>query len=156
MGSAEIHGEMWGSAARDWAELQEPVSTPLWEAMLDAAKVGRGTRLLDAGCGGGGASVRAAERGAQVSGLDAANALIAIAKERVPDGDFRVGDMEELPFENEAFDAVIAPSSLQFTEDRVAALREFRRVTDPAGKVVVGLWSTPDKVEYRAVFCWRG
>ena len=67
----------------------------------------------------------AAERGARISGLDAAEALIAIARERLPEGDFRVGDMEDLPFENEVFDVVIAASSLQFSEDRVAALRFF-------------------------------
>ena len=37
-------GQIWGRAALDWAELQEPV------AMLDAAAVGMGTRVLDAGC----------------------------------------------------------------------------------------------------------
>ena len=82
----------WGAKARDWAELFEPMGTPLWEAMLDSTAVGRGTRLLDLGCGGGGASVLAAERGAQVAGLDAAQALIDIARKRVPKGDFRVGD----------------------------------------------------------------
>ena len=93
MGSSKIQGELWGAAARDWAEIQEPLHIPVWQAMLDAAKVGQGTFLLDAGCGGGGASVLAAQLGANVSGLDASEALIAIAGERVPQGDFRVGDV---------------------------------------------------------------
>jgi cyclopropane fatty-acyl-phospholipid synthase-like methyltransferase len=66
--------------------------------MLDAAKVGQGRCFFDAGCGGGGASVLAAQRGAHVSGLDASEAPIAIARERVPHGDFRVGDLEALPY----------------------------------------------------------
>jgi hypothetical protein len=70
MGSAGVHGQLWGKAAHDWAELQEPTSAPLWEAMLDAAAVGPGTRVLDAGCGAGGASILAASRGARVNGLD--------------------------------------------------------------------------------------
>jgi hypothetical protein len=53
MGSSTTQGELWSAAARDWTELQEPLHTPVWEAMLDAAKVGHGTRLFDAGCGGG-------------------------------------------------------------------------------------------------------
>lgn len=97
MVSSKILGELWGAAARDWAEMREPLHIPVWEAMLGVAKVGKGTLLLDAGCGGG-ASVPAAQRGAIVSGLDASKALIAIAGERVPEGDFRVGDLEELPF----------------------------------------------------------
>jgi len=120
--------------------------------MLDAAQVGKGTRLLDAGCGGGSASVLAAGRGAQVSGLDASAPMIEVARERLPEADFRVGDMEELPFDDEAFDTVMAASSLQYTEDRVQALRELRRVCAPNGRVVVALWDVPEKVAFRAVF----
>lgn len=152
MGSAGTQGELWGRKARSWAELQEPLHRPLWEAMLTAAAVGPGTRLLDAGCGGGGASVLAATRGARIAGLDAAGPLIEVARKRLPGGDFRVGDLQELPFDDKSFDAVVAASSLQYTQDRVATLRELKRVSDPAGRVVVALWSTPEEVEYRAVF----
>jgi ubiquinone/menaquinone biosynthesis C-methylase UbiE len=126
MGSSATQGELWGAAAQDWAELQEPLHKPVWQAMLDAAKVGQGTRFLDAGCGGGGASVLAAQRGAHVSGLDASEALIAIARERVPQGDFRVGDLEALPYGENAFDAVIAALSVQYADDPIAALRELK------------------------------
>jgi len=152
MGSAELQGELWGREPRNWAELQEPLHRPLWEAMLTAAAVGPGTRILDAGCGSGGACLLAAERGASVTGLDAARSLIEIARTRLPGGDFRVGDLQELPFDDNAFDAVVAASSLQYTQDRIATLREFRRVCDPGGRIVIGLWSTPDEVEYQVVF----
>jgi cyclopropane fatty-acyl-phospholipid synthase-like methyltransferase len=62
-GSAAVQGRLWGRAAHDWSELQEPTVVPLWEAMLDAAMVGPGTHVLDAGCGAGGASVLAMRRG---------------------------------------------------------------------------------------------
>lgn len=151
MGSAEIQGDLWGTAARDWAEIQEPQHGPLFEAMLNEANVASGTRILDAGCGGGGASVLAAQRGANVSGLDASASMIEVAKERVPAGDFRVGDIQELPFDDHAFDAVIAPNSLQYSQDRVVTLRELKRVTAPDGSIVVGLFSAPDKVQYSVV-----
>src|SRR5947209_19847171 len=108
MGSATLQGHLWGGAADDWAELQEPIAVPLWEAMLDAGSVGPGTFLLDAGCGAGGASLLAASRGAFVNGIDAAAALVAIARQRVPDGDFQIGDLEVLPYADSTFDAVIA------------------------------------------------
>lgn len=152
MGSAEIQGELWGKEARNWAEFQEPLHRPLWEAMIEAAGVGPGTRMLDAGCGGGGASLLAEVRGALVTGVDAADTMIKVARERIPNGDFRVGDLQELPFDDDTFDAVLAASSLQYTEDRVATLREFGRVCRPGGRIVVALWSTPDEVEYKAVF----
>ena len=135
MGTSKIQGELWGKTPQGWAEIQEPMHRPLWEAMLNAAEVGQGTRFLDAGCGGGGASVLAAERGAQISGLDAAEGLLTFARERVPDGDFRAGDIESLPFDNDVFDVVFAANSVQYTEDRIAALRELGRVCEPEGRI---------------------
>jgi SAM-dependent methyltransferase len=139
MGTVEIQGELWGKMPQDWATLQEPLHIPLWEAMLEGALVGSGTRFLDAGCGGGGGSVLAAERGAQVSGLDAAEGLI------------RVGDIESLPFDDEVFDAVFAANSVQFTEDRIKALRELGRVCTLKGRIVAGLFGPPEKVAFSAI-----
>ncbi len=116
MGSANIQGDLWGREPGDWAELQEVLHAPLWEAMFDATGVAHGSRVLDAGCGGGGASVLAARRGALVSGLDASEPLVEVARNRIPEGDFRVGDLETLPFADGSFDAVIAASSVQYAE----------------------------------------
>jgi len=120
--------------------------------MLDAAGVAEDTHVCDVGCGGGGASVLAARRGARVSGIDAASALIEVARERLPEADLRVGDMEALPFPDQGFDAVIAANSIQYSHNRVAALAELGRVCRPQGTIVVGLWGPPNKVEFRAFF----
>jgi ubiquinone/menaquinone biosynthesis C-methylase UbiE len=48
----------------------------------------------------------AAERGAVVTGIDASSMLLEIARSRVPNGDFRVGDLEALPYSDGAFDVV--------------------------------------------------
>lgn len=152
MGTSKLQGELWGKSPQGWAEIQEPMHAPLWEAMLNAVEVAPGTRFLDAGCGGGGASVLAAKRGAQVSGLDAADGLIGFARERVSSGDFRVGDIESLPFKDASFDAVFAANSVQYAGDRIAALRELGRVCAPGGRIVAGLFGPPEKVEYRAIF----
>ena len=152
MGSAKIQGDLWGRAPRGWAEIQEPMHRPIWEAMLNATEVGSGTRFLDAGCGGGGASILAAERGAQVSGLDAAEGLLAFGRQRVPDGDFRVGDIEDLPYDDDTFEVVFAANSVQYTVDRVAALRELGRVCAPEGRIVAGLFGPPENVAFATIF----
>lgn len=151
MGTAAIQGELWDIAPRDWATIMEPQHKPLWEAMLDGGLVGSGTRFLDAGCGGGGASVLAAGCGAQVSGIDAAEGLITFAQERVPDGDFRVGDIETLPFEDDAFDTVFAANSVQYAADRIATLREFGRVCTPEGRIIAGLFGPQEKVAFSII-----
>ena len=141
----------WGRAAHDWAELQEPLAAPLWEAMLDAAAVGPGMRVLDAGCGVGGASVLAARRGAQVNGLDAAEALLAIARTRVPDADFRAGDLDALPYADGTFDAVIAADVLPYVADPAAALRALRRVCTPGGRVAIAICAPPAECAQQAI-----
>lgn len=151
MGSSEIQGKLWGAAAKDWAELFEPMSKPIWVAMLDSVEVKKGTRFLDLGCGGGGSSILANERGAQVSGLDAAEALIAIARDRVPEGEFRVGDLEELPYDNNSFDVAFASMSIMFAANPSIALREMGRVTASGGQVTVGIWGKSEDCEYRHI-----
>lgn len=151
MGSAAVQGPLWSRAAHDWAELQEPTLLPLWDTLLDAAAVSRGTHLLDAGCGAGGASVLAARRGARVNGLDAAPALLAIARARVRDGDFCLGDVEALPYASGAFDAVIAADVLPYVTDPAAAVRELCRVCKLHGRVVIAIWGTRDECEQRII-----
>ncbi len=151
MSAANKKGALWGAEAQAWTDLQEPFNRPLWEAMLDAANVGAATRFLDAGCGGGGASVLAAGRGAHVAGLDAAETLIRIAAERLPNGAFRTGDLEAMPYHDDAFDVAFASLSVMLTPDPLAALREMRRVTAPGGRMIVAVWGTPDECEMRVV-----
>lgn len=152
MGSSETQGDLWGRAPEGWAEIQEPMHAPLWEAMLDGAGVGRGSRFLDVGCGGGGACVLADNRGAEISGLDAAEGLVNLARQRLPGGSFYVGDIESLPFEDDGFDAVFLANSIQYAEDRSKALRESGRVCQPEGRVVAGLFGPPNLVEFRRIF----
>jgi SAM-dependent methyltransferase len=151
MESAMRQGRLWGAAAQDWAERQEILALPLWEAMLDAAAVGPGTHVLDAGCGAGGASVRAARRGALVNGLDAAEALLAIARRRLPDGDFRTGDLEALPYPSGTFDAILVADVLPYVGEPVAVLRELRRVCAWQGRLVVATWGLPEECAQWAI-----
>ncbi len=99
-------GRGWGARAEEWAYLFEPYALPANQLVLDRLGVSSGTRYLDVACGSGFAANIAHRRGAAVSGLDASEDLIGIARARMPDGDFRVGDMFALPFDEGAFDAV--------------------------------------------------
>ena len=147
MSSSEAQGDLWGARAQDWAEIQEAGALPLYESVADGLGVDAETRLLDVGCGAGRFCLNAAEAGTAVAGIDASAALIAIARERVPDGDFRVGDMEQLPFDDGAFDLVTALNSLQFAGDPVGALREAARVVHPEGRIAAAVWGRPEDCE---------
>jgi len=156
MGTAEIQGRLWGAAARDWAELNEPFSTPLYEAVFDALGVGPDMVLLDAGCGAGLALQLAAKRGATVTGLDASAALLDVARERVPGADIRQGDLEVLPFDDDTFDSVTAFNSIQYAGDPIAAARELRRVAKPGAPVGIVTWGAPEHCETRVILAAIG
>ncbi len=156
MGTAQVQGELWGAGATDWSELVEPMSRPLYEAVLDAVGVAPDTRLLDAGCGSGLALQIARARGAQVTGLDAAADLLRIARRRVPDGDIRQGELEELPFGDSQFDAVTAFNSVQYAADPVAAVRELARVATVGASVAVVTWGDPQRCETKTVLAAVG
>jgi SAM-dependent methyltransferase len=150
-GTASVQGELWGARARDWADFQEPAQRPLHEAVVRLLGIGAGTRVLDVGCGAGGFSLLAAEAGAAVTGLDAAESLLAIARERVPAGRFDVGDNQFLPYADDSFDVVAGINSFQYAADPVAALAEARRVAKPGGTVLVVVWGREEQTELVAL-----
>jgi len=155
MGTAHIQGRIWSTRARDWAEVQEGVAVPLYEAVLRRLGVGEGVSVADVGCGSGIFCGMAAGRGARVGGVDAAEALIAIARERVPEGDFRVGEMEALPYPDRSFDLVTGFSAFQFAADPAGAVREASRVSR-TGKVVMAVFGDPRHNESTAFFTAMG
>lgn len=154
-GAATKQGELWGHAVRDWVALMEPSSHPVWNAVLDAAQVQPGTRFLDAGCGAGGASLLALERGADVYGIDPSVNLLTIARERMPKSDFRIAELDDLPFPNGEFDAAVAVNSMQYAVNPQVALHELGRVCRADGRVVVAVFSDPERCDmahvYRAI-----
>jgi SAM-dependent methyltransferase len=139
-GSAARWGPLFGSHARDWAETWEGPEgwgTPVYEHVLARAHIGPGTSILDCGCGAGRFTRLAADRGATVAGIDAAVELIAFAAARTPDGDFRTGDLEALPWPDGSFDTVTGFSAFQFADDKTLALREAGRVSRDLVVVVI-------------------
>jgi SAM-dependent methyltransferase len=145
--TAEINGRLWGARARDWADIQEGNCHAVYLSVFDRVGLGSGTAYLDAGCGAGMAAGIAAERGARVSGLDAADNLLAVARTRVPHGDFHMGDLEKLPFGDDTFDLVTGFNSFQYAGNPTVALAEARRVAKPSANIVIVTWGEPEGME---------
>jgi SAM-dependent methyltransferase len=134
--TSAVNARLWGARARNWAGAVRPV----YEAVLRRTGVRAGTRYLDVGCGAGMAAHMASTLGAQVAGIDASEALLAIACERTPGGDFRIGDLEDLPFANHSFDVMTGFDSFQYAGNPDVALAEARRVAKSDGQVVMVTW----------------
>jgi SAM-dependent methyltransferase len=143
-GSAQRWGPLWGARARDWAET-EAQQVPTYEEALRRIGLPPGQSVLEVGCGSGVFLELAERRGALVTGIDASEALVELARDRVHGADVRVGDMEHLPYADASFDAVCGFNSFFFADDMTAALREAARVARPGAPVVVQVWGRPER-----------
>jgi SAM-dependent methyltransferase len=149
-GSARRHGELWGARARDWAENEEQ-QVPTYEEALRRTGISEGHAVLEVGCGSGVFLRLAADRGARVTGLDAAGPLVDLARQRVPEAEVRTGDMQFLPYEDASFDLVCGFNTFFFAADMVAALREAARVAKPDAQVLVQVWGRPERCDLSAM-----
>jgi SAM-dependent methyltransferase len=149
-GSASRWGPLWGARPADWA-LSEDLQRPTYEAALERTGLEPGWRVLDVGCGAGAFLRLAADGGAEPSGLDASEALIAFAQTRLPQAYLRVGEMEELPWDDDGFDLVTGFNSFFFANDMVAALCEARRVAKPGAAVVIQVWGAHERCDLEAM-----
>jgi SAM-dependent methyltransferase len=106
-----------------------------------------GERWLDIGTGTGGIAVRAARRGADVTGSDLAPGLIDTAKRLAAEEGleirFELGDAERLPYEDASFDVLSSSFGAIFAPDHAAVARELARVCRPGGRIGLTAWD-PD------------
>jgi ubiquinone/menaquinone biosynthesis C-methylase UbiE len=133
-----------------WAANEEQ-QVPTYAETLQRVGLDAGDRVLDVGCGTGVFLRMCADRGARVWGIDGSEAMIARARERVPEADLRVADLQSLPYDDDAFDLVTGFGSFFYAGDVVAALTEAARVARPGRAVVVQVFGRPDRCDLDAL-----
>ena len=122
----------------EFATLCEPTNCREYTALHHRLGVTTGDRLLDIACGAGLAVELAGVRGAICAGIDASPRLVAVARDRCPDADLRVGDMQHLPWDDEAFDVVTSFRGIWATTP--GAVAEVHRVLSPGGQIGLTVW----------------
>ncbi len=142
----------WQAAAPAYAATFSGATRPFADPLLDAVSAGPGVTLLDVACGPGGVSALAASRGAEAAGIDFSPQMIGHARAAHPALDFRVADVEQLPFADASFDAAIANFGLHHFEDLPRALAEIARVLRPRARFAYTKWVPQrDNPPYRAI-----
>jgi SAM-dependent methyltransferase len=123
------------------ASLVHPVS----EALVDAADVHAGWRVLDVATGSGNAAIAAARLGSDVTGIDYVPALLERAHQRAAaeqlDVRFAEADAQSLPFGDGEFDAATSVFGVMFAADQARAARELVRVVRPRGTIALASWT---------------
>jgi len=130
----------------------EPVTTGAVEALLDAAGVGPGRRVLDVASGPGAVAAAAAARGAVVVAVDLSPRMVAVARARHPRLDVREADAERLPFAAGSFEAVICNFGVGHFARPERAAAELARVLASGGHAALSWWDAPARARVNGVF----
>jgi SAM-dependent methyltransferase len=117
------------------------------ELLAEAADLKPGQKVLDVASGNGNASLAAARRFSEVTGIDYVPMLLDEARKRAEaEGltiDLLEGDAEQLPFEDASFDVVLSTLGVMFAPDQEKAAGELLRVVKPGGTIGMVNW-VPD------------
>jgi SAM-dependent methyltransferase len=144
MGFEELkqrHSVVWGQGP--YQNVTDTL-TDIHERVVERLDPQRGEKWLDLATGTGAVAELAARRGADVTGLDLAPALIETAVERARDQqleiDYLVGDCEALEFDDASFDLLSSTCGQMFAPDHAATARELTRVMRPGGRIALANW----------------
>jgi ubiquinone/menaquinone biosynthesis C-methylase UbiE len=143
----------WQQAAPHYAATFAHATVGFVDALINAARVDAGARVLDLACGPGVVSAAAARRGAQPVGLDFAAAMLEITRAAHPGIRFAQADAEALPFADASFDAAVSNFGVHHFPDPVRALAEVLRVLRPGGRIAFTSWAAPaENIAWRLLF----
>lgn len=141
---SEFEHSGWEEVSRGYEQHIARLTAQSVNAVLDAAAVGKNSRVLDVCCGPGVLSAAAISRDAQAVGIDFSADAIDIARSNVMNAEFHEGDALSLPFESDSFDAVVCGFGIIHVPDPETALSEMHRVLKPGGQVAMSVWEAPN------------
>lgn len=135
--------QIWAGRAEAFRDSFGKLCARTAPALLDAAGVGPGTRLLDVGTGTGTVAAAACARGARVSAVDAEPGMVALAQRAAPQAEVSVAVLPDLPFPSGTFDAVVANFVINHVGRPAQAVAALRAVARPGGHVAATIWCSP-------------
>jgi ubiquinone/menaquinone biosynthesis C-methylase UbiE len=144
----DMERDHWRDHASHYDELAGPMTKEPAARLLDTVGARSGMRLLDVCCGPGYGAGKAVERGLAAVGIDLSPAMISEAQQQFPLAEFRVGDAEQLEFDDGSFDAVVCPFGVLHLPEPDKAFAEAFRVLRPGGRYALTVWCAPDKAEF--------
>ena len=141
----------WSERAETYDLLTGRITARFAEPLLDAAGVAAGVRLLDVGTGPGHAAAAARERGAEATGVDIADEVVALARGRHRGIRFLRADAEDLPFAARSFGAIVCNFAINHLPRPVHAMQELARVAAPGAGIALSTWDLPERNRFLGI-----
>jgi ubiquinone/menaquinone biosynthesis C-methylase UbiE len=141
------------NASQKWRKQSAAMGSGMTEAIVAAAKVAPGMRVLDIACGTGEPSItiaRLLQGTGEVVGVDLSGGPLAVAGERAKEHGlsnvrFQQADVHDLPFPANSFDRITSRLGVMFFADLPRSLQEMHRVLKPGGRVALLAWGKFDQ-----------
>lgn len=130
--------------ARDYDRMNHLMTAGLDRRWRKSAVQGLHGKVLDVACGTGDMAVELLRQGCSVTGVDLSKEMMAIAKQKAPQAEYRLADAERLPFGDASFDAVTCAFGVRNFVHLEQGLHEMLRVLKPGGRMVILELATPD------------
>lgn len=154
MSSKEQVNELFTQTVDDWARYyddpapktltaQNFVSRRRFAIQMIEARLARGSKILDVGCGTGHLAAELARRGYDTWGTDLSAGMVEYARTHYNSDRYQVGDIEKIPFPDHTFDGIVCLGVVEYLASDGQALGEMHRVLKPGGCAVI---TTPSSV----------
>ena len=131
-------------------------SRPVGHMFLDWLSLAPGLRWVDVGCGTGALTTTILERAdpSKVTGIEPSEGFLTVARTKIDDNraEFRTGDAQSLPLEDNEADVSVSGLVLNFVADKRHALQEMRRIVQPGGTVALYVWDYAGEMQLMRYF----
>lgn len=138
--------------ARNYDSMNRLISLGLDRLWRRRAVRGLNGKVLDVACGTGDMVVELQKHGCIVTGIDLSDEMLAVARQKAPTATYMIADAEQLPFDDETFDAVTCAFGVRNFVHLEQGLNEMLRVLKPGGRMVILELATPDSTLIRPFY----
>lgn len=141
---AKYEQDTWSRCADDYVNTFAGITGQTVTILSDSAGIQPGNQVLEIGSGPGHVADMLVQAGASVTGVDFSSKMVEVAQRRYPKISFRQADAEQLPFDADSFDAVIANFVVHHLARPERVFREVNRVLKPGGRFAFAVWGAPE------------
>ena len=142
---AEYERDTWNRCADTYLDTFSGITQETVTLLIEAGEIRTGSRVLEIGSGPGHVANHLAKLGASVTGVDFSARMVEVAKKKYPQVTFEQADAEDLPFEADCFDAVVANYVVHHLARPERVFNEVCRVLKPGGRFVFAVWGPPEE-----------